>query len=112
MAALLILGSVFCCGYGLALIFAKDLAWGWTEWSNTLRGVASARTEQWDAMATVRGALLLVLALAFLCGLPAVTPRPPDPMAGVRNLTIDGHPATPEQQREFEEQFHARPANN
>jgi uncharacterized membrane protein len=43
--------------YGVVSIFAKDLAWEITEWSNRNRGVQSERTPQWETSSTIGGVI-------------------------------------------------------
>lgn len=103
MQILVILFFLLFCGYGLMLIFAKDTAWGLVEWRNRNRGVSSQRTDQWNASATFQGVAIIVLGIGLLFFLPHG--RSAGSVAGnpVINsqptITVDGHPATPEEQR-------------
>lgn len=53
---------------GLASIFAKDLLWELTVFSNRLKGVKSERTEWWDVWTTLGGVFLIVVGLVALFG--------------------------------------------
>lgn len=53
---------------GLASIFAKDLLWEITVFSNRLKGIKSERTEWWDTWTTIGGVFFVVVGLVALVG--------------------------------------------
>jgi len=48
---------------GLLAIFAKDFMWGLTQFSNEMKGVASDRTDTWDATTTIAGIFLVAVGI-------------------------------------------------
>lgn len=48
---------------GVLYIFAKDMMWEWTSYSNRTKGLVSERTEEWDFWATVGGVGMLILGI-------------------------------------------------
>jgi hypothetical protein len=53
-------------GLGLMSIFAKDLLWQFTEWSNQAKGVASERTDWWDTSTTIGGIFIILVGIALI----------------------------------------------
>jgi len=51
---------------GLYRIIAKDRLWGFTEWLNRSKGVASDRTEEWDMMQSIGGVLAIIVGIVLL----------------------------------------------
>lgn len=60
--------GVFLILVGLASIFAKDLLWEITVFSNQLKGIKSERTDWWDTWTTVGGIFFIVIGLVALLG--------------------------------------------
>lgn len=56
-----ICGAVILVGLGLLSIFARDLLWELTHWSNSIKGVASERTETWDTWSVISGVILVIV---------------------------------------------------
>lgn len=56
-----ICGAVILVGLGLLSIFARDMLWELTHWSNSIKGVASERTENWDIWSVISGVILIVI---------------------------------------------------
>lgn len=56
-----ICGAVILVGLGLLSIFARDLLWELTHWSNSIKGVASERTETWDTWSVISGVILVII---------------------------------------------------
>ena len=58
--------------FGILSIFAKDIVWELTQWNNSLRGIESKRTPNWDTMATIGGVVAVIFGLlgifAFFSG--------------------------------------------
>ncbi len=54
-------GSLFLVVIGLLSIFAKDMMWEMTIWQNQMKGLASDRTDTWDAMTTIGGVIAVIL---------------------------------------------------
>jgi hypothetical protein len=52
--------AMFLIGYGLLMIFAKDLMWELQVWSNKARGELSERTDVWDTNQTIGGVMMIV----------------------------------------------------
>ncbi len=105
MGGLVVLMCLLCCGYGLVLIFAKDSAWSYVSWRNRNAGIASERTNQWNASATFQGVVLIVVGLGLLLLLPHQRPTAQGPKPGDVTYTVDGHPATPEEQEAIRQQI-------
>ncbi len=105
MGFIFILMCLLCCGYGFVLIFAKDTAWNYVSWRNRNAGAASERTAQWDANATIQGVILIVMGLCLLLLLPHSKPSAQEPPAGQTTITIDGRPATPQEQDYLQHQI-------
>jgi len=106
MVVFVLLMCLLCCGYGLLLIFAKDTAWNYIAWRNRNRGLASERTDQWDASASIQGVVLIVIGLGLLFFLPGAAShgRRFGPRPGETTLTIDGRPATPQEKELFQQE--------
>jgi len=51
---------------GLLSVFAKDLVWEFTEWSNQARGLVSERTDWWDTSTTIGGIIAIVVGIAAM----------------------------------------------
>ena len=51
---------------GLLSVFAKDLVWEFTEWSNQARGLVSERTDWWDTSTTIGGIIAIVAGIALM----------------------------------------------
>ena len=51
---------------GLLSVFAKDLVWEFTEWSNQVRGLVSERTDWWDTSTTIGGIIAIVVGIAAM----------------------------------------------
>lgn len=51
---------------GLISIFAKDLAWEWTEFSNRNKGVRSERTPEWETATTLGGVISVIAGIVLL----------------------------------------------
>ncbi len=51
---------------GLASIFAKELLWEITVFSNRLKGIKSERTDWWDVWTTVGGIFFIIVGLVAL----------------------------------------------
>ena len=64
--------------YGALLIFAKDVAWPVVKWSNSVRGVMSERTAQWETYSTFQGGVVILLSFVFICRLVASLNPAPD----------------------------------
>ncbi len=58
--------ALFLIGYGLLTFFGRDVVWGLTEWNNSLRGVASERTDAWEFSTTISGLVLLVVGVGLI----------------------------------------------
>jgi hypothetical protein len=56
---------MFALGVGLLQIFARDLMWELTQWSNQIAGRASERTDTWDTWQIISGVLLILFGLGF-----------------------------------------------
>lgn len=56
-----ICGAVILVGLGLLSIFARDLLWELTQWSNSTKGIASERTETWDTWSVISGVILVII---------------------------------------------------
>jgi hypothetical protein len=56
-----ICGSVILIGLGLLSIFARDLMWELTHWSNSIKGLASERSENWDTWTVISGIILVII---------------------------------------------------
>jgi hypothetical protein len=54
-------------GIGLLQVFARDLMWEFTHWSNQAAGRASERTETWESMQVISGVLLILFGAGFGC---------------------------------------------
>ncbi|MBC7812024.1 MAG: hypothetical protein H7175_12795 [Burkholderiales bacterium] len=63
----LICVSVFCVGFGLLMIFARDFMWEWTHFGNLLGGEKSERTDVWDTGQVISGAILVFAGLGLAC---------------------------------------------
>lgn len=61
-----ICGAVVLIGIGLLSIFARDLMWELTHWSNSTKGIASERTETWDTWSVLSGVLLAGFGVVIL----------------------------------------------
>jgi hypothetical protein len=57
---------------GAISIFAKDLAWEMTEWSNRNRGVQSERTPEWETSSTIGGVIAIVAGVFCLFAAVAI----------------------------------------
>jgi hypothetical protein len=53
-------------GVGLLAIFAKDLMWSWTDYSNRAEGVRSERTMEWEGWTTAGGVLAIVVGIVMI----------------------------------------------
>lgn len=58
-----ICGAVILIGLGLLSIFARDLLWELTQWSNSIKGLASERGENWDTWTVISGVTLMIIGL-------------------------------------------------
>jgi hypothetical protein len=47
-------------------VFAKDIMWEFTEWSNQARGLVSERTDWWDTSTTIGGILIILVGIAAM----------------------------------------------
>ncbi len=56
-----ICGAVILVGLGLLSIFARDMLWEMTQWSNSLKGLASERSENWDTWSVISGVILIII---------------------------------------------------
>lgn len=59
------IGLVFIVIGGIS-VFAKDIAWEWTEWSNRNKGVQSERTPEWENSSTISGVIAIVFGVFCL----------------------------------------------
>lgn len=66
MTIMLLLGAIGFVLVGLVYLFAKDVAWQFTEWRNANRGVASDRTPEWETSATISGVVSILVGLALI----------------------------------------------
>ena len=57
---LVVLGLVLV-AVGLMSIFAKDVMWEFTRFSNEAKGVASERTDWWDTTTTIGGVFAVIV---------------------------------------------------
>ncbi len=86
--------------YGTLLMFAKDIAWPVVKWSNSIRGVMSERTEQWELFSTLQGGIVALVSCIFLCRIvTTLNPSPnksglltSSPIASHQALAIDFAP--------------------
>jgi hypothetical protein len=53
-------------GLGLMSVFAKDIVWEFTEWSNQARGLVSERTDWWDTSTTIGGIIAILVGIAAM----------------------------------------------
>jgi hypothetical protein len=53
-------------GLGLMSVFAKDIVWEFTEWSNRAKGLVSERTDWWDTTTTIGGIIAIVVGIAAM----------------------------------------------
>jgi len=53
-------------GLGLMSVFAKDIVWEFTEWSNQARGLVSERTDWWDTTTTIGGIIAILVGIAAM----------------------------------------------
>jgi hypothetical protein len=51
--------------YGLILIFRKDTAWKWQKAGNSMRGLKSERTGDWEAYSTITGYVTIGIAICL-----------------------------------------------
>jgi hypothetical protein len=51
---------------GLLSVFAKDIVWEFTEWSNQARGLVSERTDWWDTTTTIGGVFAIIVGIAAM----------------------------------------------
>jgi hypothetical protein len=51
---------------GLYRIVAKDRLWGFMDWLNRSRGVASDRTEEWDMAQSIGGVIAIIVGVVLL----------------------------------------------
>ncbi len=72
MSIVIVLFGIALAGFGVVMIMAPDLMWGWQERRNEARGQLSERTERWDrannisgVVAIVTGLVVAVLGLGF-----------------------------------------------
>lgn len=107
MGIFIILMCFLCCGYGLVLIFAKDSAWSYVAWRNRNAGLASERTDQWNASATFQGIALIVVGIGLLFFLPHSASRNAVsiPQPGQTTIMIDGRKPTPQEQADLQHEF-------
>lgn len=63
---MLCLGSILLLILGALSLFAKDIMWGITQWGNSLKGLESKRTPNWDTMTTIGGVAAIILGLISL----------------------------------------------
>lgn len=64
-----ICGAVILVGLGLLSIFARDLLWELTHWSNSIKGIASERTETWDTWSVISGVILVIIGVGLAIGM-------------------------------------------
>ena len=63
---MLFFGGIFLLALGLLNIFGKDLMWEITLWGNSLKGLESERTSNWDTMTTIGGVVSVIFGLVAL----------------------------------------------
>ena len=51
---------------GIVSVFFKDLAWEFTERSNSARGVDSKRTEAWETGSTIGGIITIIAGIVLI----------------------------------------------
>ena len=51
---------------GLMSIFAKDIVWEFTEWSNRAKGLVSERTDWWDTTTTIGGIIAILAGVVLM----------------------------------------------
>lgn len=59
--------AVISIGFGLLMIFARDLMWELTSWSNSWKGLRSERTEGWEASQVIGGIVFILIGVGFSC---------------------------------------------
>ena len=59
-------GTIFFFVLGGLSLFAKDTMWELTQWGNSLKGLKSERTPNWDTMTTIGGVVAIILGLISL----------------------------------------------
>jgi hypothetical protein len=98
---------LLCCGYGFILIFAKNSAWSYVAWRNRNAGLASERTNQWNASATFQGIVLIAIGIGMLFFIPHSTNSPSlsTPQPGQTTVGIEGHTLTSQEQEELQQEF-------
>jgi len=82
-----------------------DAVWAREERGLRVRGLAAVRTPEWDAAAPQRATVSFVaagiVAIVVLFIFAQLQSGPTSP-TGLSTLTINGRPATPEEQQQFE----------
>jgi hypothetical protein len=63
---MLCFGSILFFIIGALSLFAKDIMWEITQWGNSLKGIESEHTPNWDTMTTIGGAVAVILGLISL----------------------------------------------
>ncbi len=58
---------VFCIGFGVLMIFARDFMWELTAWGNQWKGVRSERTEQWEIGQVIGGVVFILIGAGLGC---------------------------------------------
>ena len=53
-------------GYGIPMIFLKNVAWKIQEFENSAAGRKSKRTSSWDFHSTIRGVIMIIFAIALI----------------------------------------------
>jgi hypothetical protein len=53
-------------GLGLMSVFAKDIVWEFTQWSNQAKGLVSERTDWWDTSTTIGGIFIIVVGIVLM----------------------------------------------
>ncbi|MBL8077798.1 MAG: hypothetical protein JNM55_07545 [Anaerolineales bacterium] len=46
--------------------FARDMMWDLTQWQNSMKGIASERTEGWELMTSIGGVICAILGVVAL----------------------------------------------
>ena len=52
--------------FGAFMLFNNEAMWRFTEWSNSLKGIASERTDAWEQGNGCSGWLLILVGIGFL----------------------------------------------
>lgn len=92
-----ICGAVILVGLGLLSIFARDLLWELTHWSNSIKGIASERTETWDTWSVISGVILVIVGVGIVIsmfGMQAREQRDNDEATATLNSRVANLEAT------------------